>query len=69
MALSCAAALVGGCVGEKPTEGPPATSDFCLIGEPIIFGSDAVVDYLMREDADLVRGIVTHNEQVERLCP
>jgi len=69
--LSCSAVLASGCVAvkESPTETPRSASDFCAIAEPIFFDSDAIVDILMREDEDLVRSIVTHNEQVERLCP
>ena len=62
------AALVAGCVGENPVSLPPA-NEYCVVVNPIFFDDEKSVDWLAENDPDLLRSIVSHNEQMERLCP
>lgn len=56
----CAAGLLSGCVAPS--------GDYCDIARPIYFDGVETVDWLMYNDQPVLREIVTHNEQVERLC-
>lgn len=51
------AALLSGCA--------KTTGDFCDISRLMYFKSEGVVDYLVDNDPDLLRGIVAHNELTE----
>lgn len=56
--MLCVIALVSGC--ENP--------EYCDIAKPMFFGSDDTIEYLLREDQQLLRAIVTHNEVRSALC-
>lgn len=61
MIASSLLALVAGCAR--------ITSDtYCDVASPILFGSDATVDYLLRADQPLVVDILIHNETHKKLC-
>lgn len=55
-----AAGLLSGCVNPS--------GDYCDIAEPIWFDTADTVNWLLNNDESALRAIVTHNEQVERLC-
>jgi hypothetical protein len=38
------------------------------IAKPIMFGSVATIEWLLANDEAMLRQVVTHNEQVERLA-
>ena len=61
MITSLVAALVAGCAS-------PKSDDYCLVTQPLRLGSEETIDYLLRHDRPLLRGIVTHNETREELC-
>lgn len=48
--MLCATAALSGCVSANL--------------EPIYYGSEATVDYLLKNDPDLLRQIAVHNEVV-----
>ena len=54
-------ALLSGCAGTP-------TSNYCLITSPLLFDSQATIDFLLESDKDLLRGVVTHNETFEEIC-
>lgn len=54
------AGLLAGCV--EPT------SEYCAVSKPILFGSQATVDWLADNDEQLLADVTTHNEQVEAIC-
>jgi len=58
--LSLVAALLAGCV--KPT------GNYCDIAGPLYFGSDATVEYLLENDKEFLRGVVTSNEIWQDQC-
>jgi hypothetical protein len=61
--LLCATVLASGCASwfEPPVVGP---DDWV---QPMYFGSEATIDWLAENDAQLLRQIVTHNEQLDQL--
>ena len=46
----------------------PPTSNYCLIYSPQSFGEQATINYLLENDRELLRGIVTQNETYEEIC-
>lgn len=56
-----AGGLLIGCV--QKTSG-----DYCDVASPLYFENQDVVDYLLAEDRELLRGIVTSNETWAALC-
>lgn len=59
MTLILSSLLVGGCA---------KTSEYCLIDKPIFFASDKTIDWLVKNDRDVLVGIITNNETYDRLC-
>ena len=55
-----ATGLLSGCVSPS--------GDYCDIANPIYLSGVQTVDWLIHNDEPVLRDIVTHNEQVERLC-
>jgi hypothetical protein len=53
------AVLLAGCVTPSGNYGD--------IAKPIFFGSTATIEWLAANDEAMLRQVVTHNEQVERL--
>jgi hypothetical protein len=54
------AVLLAGCVTPSGNYGD--------IAKPIMFGSVATIEWLATNDEAMLRQVVTHNEQVERLA-
>ena len=54
------AVLLSGCVTPSGNYGD--------IAKPILFGSTATIEWLLVNDEAMLRQVVTHNEQVERLA-
>ena len=44
------------------------TGNYCDIAEPLYFQEDRSVQMLIEQDRELLRSIVTHNEQWQELC-
>jgi hypothetical protein len=44
------------------------TGNYCDIAEPLYFHQDSSVQMLIEQDRELLRNIVTHNEQWSALC-
>lgn len=61
IATLCVAALLSGCVGTN------LSGNYQDIATPILFGSEKTVDWLLENDEDLLRQIVTHNETLAAL--
>lgn len=62
MMMAFASVVVSGCA--------KITADsYCDVAAPILFGSDATVDYLMGKDQPFLIDVIVHNETHERLCP
>lgn len=57
-----ALALLSGCARIEWSD------TYCQIAEPHLFGTDATIDWLLRNDRELLVSVVVHNETVERLC-
>lgn len=53
------AALLSGCV---------AASSYCDVADPLYFDGVGTIDWLSENDVGLLRGIVVHNEQHDKLC-
>lgn len=53
-------ALVAGC-GVQVTE-------YCVLTEPILFGSEKTVDWLAANDEQMLTDIIVHNERMAALC-
>ena len=62
MTLALPIALLAGCA-TKPTP----VSDACLVVSPLLFDRPATIDWLNRNDQDLLRAIVAHNEAWDAL--
>lgn len=60
MMLGLLVAPLAGCV--KPT------GNYCDIARPIYFSSQSTIDWLLKNDRDLVVGIVSNNDTHEALC-
>ena len=58
----CALGLLSGCAVTSPS------ADYCDIASPLYFDQMATVDWLEDNDALLLRGVVVHNEQHDKLC-
>lgn len=58
--LSLVSVLVAGCA--------VTTGNYCDIAEPLYFHEDRSVQMLIEQDRELLRSIVTHNEQWSALC-
>jgi len=52
--------LVSGCV--------TTTGDYCDIAEPMLFGSEKSIGWLLENDRALLEGIIVHNEQTKVVC-
>lgn len=61
MMLALASVLVAGCVSAT-------ANSYCDIASPMHFGADATVDWLLRNDRELLVDIVVNNETHEKLC-
>lgn len=59
--LVLASVLVGGCANL-------ATNSYCDVASPMHFGQQSTVDWLLRNDRQLLVEIVVNNETHERLC-
>jgi len=59
--LGLVSVLVGGCANL-------ATNSYCDIAGPMQFGNQASVDWLLRNDRQLLVKIVVNNETHERIC-
>lgn len=57
-----ALALLSGCARIEWSD------TYCQIAEPHLFGTDVTIDWLLRNDRELLVSVVVHNETVERLC-
>lgn len=44
------------------------TGNYCDIAGPLYFGSDATVEYLLENDKEFLRGVVTSNETWQGQC-
>jgi hypothetical protein len=44
------------------------TGNYCDIAQPLYFNQDSSVQMLIEQDRELLRNIVTHNEQWQELC-
>lgn len=42
---------------------------YCDLTAPMYFDNDATVDYLLRNDRNLLTDIMVHNETNARICP
>lgn len=60
MMLALASVLASGCASVT-------ANSYCDIVSPMYFGSDATVDWLLRNDRKLLVDIVVNNETHERL--
>lgn len=60
MMLGLLIAPLAGCV--KPT------GNYCDIARPIYFNSQSTLDWLLKNDRDLVVGIVSNNDTHDALC-
>ena len=58
--LTLLSALVSGCV--------TTTDSYCDIASPLYFNTLVTVEWLNDNDPSLLREIVIHNEQVQKLC-
>ena len=58
----CAAGLLSGCVAASQS------AEYCDIASPLYFDQMATVDWLEDNDTLLLREIVVHNEQHDKLC-
>ena len=54
--------LLSGCAGIEWSD------SYCEIAEPHLFGSEATINWLIKNDRDLLVSVVVHNETVSRLC-
>ena len=62
MMSSLLIALVSGC-------GVAISGDtYCDLSEPLYFGSETIVDELVKSDPKLLRQIVEHNETRKAIC-
>lgn len=59
--LALASVLVGGCASVT-------ANNYCDIASPMHFGQQSTVDWLLRNDRQLLVEIVVNNETHERLC-
>jgi hypothetical protein len=59
--LVSASVLLSGCASL-------ATNSYCDVASPMRFGTQSTVDWLLRNDRQLLVEIVVNNETHERLC-
>lgn len=59
--LVLASVLVGGCASVT-------ANSYCDVASPMHFGQQSTVDWLLRNDRQLLVDIVVNNETHERLC-
>lgn len=60
--LALAAVLLAGC------ETVVQIDTYCDIATPQLFGSEQTIEWLLKNDRDLLVDVIVHNETIDRLC-
>lgn len=68
MILSLLTALTLGCVSKPEPVAPVIISDHCYKDAPLFY-SRATKEFLLANDEEFLRDVVTHNETYVKLCP